>query len=178
MTKTKKLPAILALTTGAAITGLNAPGVSAAQRAVSAAQAKAIVFKDAGVSEQDVSKLKVHEDSDNDVPVYDIEFEVKGTEYDYTVSAIDGTITVKEVDLSDAEEEQQKQAEATISAEEAKAIVFKDAGVTEVNVRSLKVHGDKDNDIPVYEIEFKVNGKEYDYTVNAVSGLITEKEID
>ena len=47
----------------------------------------------------------------------------------------------------------------------------------ESDVKSLKVEGDSDDDIPVYEIEFKRGDTEYDYTINSLDGTITEKDI-
>ncbi|MGT2907055.1 PepSY domain-containing protein [Streptococcus dentiloxodontae] len=181
--KTRKLSATVAgaalALSASAIIGVSS--ASAATQTVTADQAKAIALQDAGVSESNTTALKVHSDSDNNSPVYEIEFKVNGSEYDYTVSAVDGAITEKDNDIDDSNSGNGNQANGaakTISSNDAKAIALKDAGLSEANVTALKVHPDSDNDTPVYEIEFKNGKTEYDYTVNAVTGAITEKDID
>lgn len=66
---------------------------------------------------------------------------------------------------------------AKLTESDAKSIALSDAGLMESDVKSLKVEGDSDDDIPVYEIEFKRGDTEYDYTINALDGTITEKDI-
>lgn len=59
---------------------------------LSIADAKKIALTAAGVTEAQVSKLKVDPDSDNDVPTYKIEFKQGRIEYRYTINAVDGSI--------------------------------------------------------------------------------------
>lgn len=69
-----------------------------------------------------------------------------------------------------------------IGEEQAKAIAFKDANVKESNVRELDVEFDADDGRLVYEVEFEVSGKEYEYDIHATTGEIiyrhTEKDDD
>ena len=64
---------------------------------------------------------------------------------------------------------------AYIGEEKAKEIALNHANVT--NITNYKIELDFD-DVMVYEIEFKVNNKEYDYEINALTGDIIEYEID
>ena len=64
---------------------------------------------------------------------------------------------------------------AYIGEEKAKEIALDHANVT--NITNYKIELDFD-DVMVYEIEFKVNNKEYDYEINALTGDIIEYEID
>ncbi len=69
-------------------------------------------------------------------------------------------------------------AAATITEDEAKGIAVADAGFTLNQVNFTSVHSDFDDGMAVYEIEFTKDNQEYDYTIDAVSGAILEKETD
>lgn len=49
-------------------------------------------LQDAGVTEEDTTRLRTSKDRDDGRIVYEIQFDANGTEYDYEVSAADGTI--------------------------------------------------------------------------------------
>ncbi|MBP3869855.1 MAG: PepSY domain-containing protein, partial [Faecalicoccus sp.] len=65
-----------------------------------------------------------------------------------------------------------------IGEDEAKKIALKDAGVKEKDTTYLNVHLDTDDGAVIYEVEFMVGNKEYDYDINAVSGKIVSKDFD
>ena len=69
----------------------------------------------------------------------------------------------------------QAQAPQRISADKAKAIAFGHAGVSAGQVRELSVEYDDDG---VYEIDFKVGNKEYDYEIGAVDGSIRKADVE
>ena len=49
-------------------------------------------LQDAGVTEEDTTRLRTSKDRDDGRIVYEIQFDANGTEYDYEISAADGTI--------------------------------------------------------------------------------------
>lgn len=55
-------------------------------------QAKELALNHAGVSENDVSRLKVEFDYDDGIPEYVVEFYVGNTEYDYEIHGFSGDI--------------------------------------------------------------------------------------
>ena len=61
---------------------------------------------------------------------------------------------------------------AYIGIEKAKEIALNDLGVSEADVRFIKVKLDYENGTMVYEVEFVNNNVEYEYTINATSGVI------
>lgn len=67
-----------------------------------------------------------------------------------------------------------------IGVEEAKAIALEDAGLSEEEVimEKARFEKDDDDDPPVYEIEFTAEGREYEYSIHAVSGAVLEKEAE
>jgi len=67
-----------------------------------------------------------------------------------------------------------------IGVDKAKAAAFADAGVKGSAVRDLEVELDVEHGIMVYEVEFKANGTEYEYDIDAVTGEVVhvDKDID
>lgn len=66
--------------------------------AISKSKVKSIVLKDAGVSSSAVKDYDVELDNEKGKAVYEVDFEVKNTEYEYKVDAVSGKILKKEVD--------------------------------------------------------------------------------
>lgn len=65
-----------------------------------------------------------------------------------------------------------------LSTDEAKALAFQAAQVTEEAVSNLTVQEDLDNGRAVYEIDFTHDGKDYSYTVSATDGTLLERETE
>ncbi len=64
------------------------------------------------------------------------------------------------------------------TADEIKGIAFTDAGVSEADVRDLRVELDRDNAREEFEVDFKVERVEYSYDIDAYTGEILKKEKD
>lgn len=67
---------------------------------------------------------------------------------------------------------------AKISSEKAREIALTHARVSKNNARFTKIKMDIENGILVYELEFYVNNRKYEYSINANTGEIVEFEID
>ena len=65
-----------------------------------------------------------------------------------------------------------------ISEDDAKNIALKDAGVEESAITFINIHTDYENSKEIYDIEFMVNEKEYDYEIDALSGEIISKDFE
>ena len=65
-----------------------------------------------------------------------------------------------------------------ITLEKATDIALKDAGFQKDEVSILKTKPDRDNGINKYDIEFLVDGIEYDYEINALTGAVIERDVD
>ncbi len=64
-------------------------------------QAKQIAMKEAGVTDKDIKNAIVEYDTEDGVPVYEVEFIVKGIEYSYDVRISDGVIIDVDTDVED-----------------------------------------------------------------------------
>lgn len=65
-----------------------------------------------------------------------------------------------------------------IGEEQAKQIALSDAGLNVSTVSELFVEIDDDKNVVIYEVDFKYDGKEYDYNIDAISGEILSKKTE
>ena len=83
-------------------TGSSNKNTSAAkENVIGKAAAKNAALKHAGLSESNVTGLKVELDRDDGKLVYDVEFKSAGYEYDYEIDAVKGTILQSDKELDD-----------------------------------------------------------------------------
>ena len=100
---------------------------------------------------------------------YEVEIHANGKEYEMTIDAYTGKITEFEVDDQDNKSVLTTQKKTRITREQAKKIALG------------KVYGtivDFELDDDEYEVEIHANGKEYEMSIDAYTGKITEFEVD
>lgn len=146
-------------------------------------KAKTNALSDAGVAEDEVTRLHVNRNEDDGRIIYEVDFTVPsiGIEYDYEILAEDGSIL--EVNKEEAEsgntkpEQKQNQSKTessqpTVSQEEAtKLVLEKIPGAT---AQDLRIKLDQDDGIQKYEGELIYEGKEYDFEIDASTGEFLE----
>lgn len=87
-------------------------------------------------------------------------------------------LVVGTVGLTGCNNSSNNQSGNLISEEEAKNIAFKDAGVTESEVKNSTIGLDTDDGVKVYELEFYTVDKKFDYQIDAVTGDILDKDFE
>lgn len=65
-----------------------------------------------------------------------------------------------------------------IGLDAAKAVALEDAGVQETSAQFSTAGLDKRNGIDYYDVEFTANGREYEYDIDAVTGVVIEYSVD
>ena len=137
--------------------------------------------------------LRAKTDWDDGVEVWEVEFRYRDWEYDYTIHAQTGNIlewdrdyepkktttaepAVTEPPATTATEPAAK----TLTKDEAIQIALAHAGLTADQVQGLRAHLDDDDRTPEWEVEFRADRMEYEYSIHAESGKILEweKELD
>ena len=146
---------------------------------IDAEQAKAAAFTHAGVTEDKVFDLEVDLDREHNALVYEIDFQVGANEYEYDISAADGTV-IKHKTKIDKDYIDPASVSDLIDKESAKNAAFNHAGVAAADVHELEIDLDKEKGLPVYEIEFKSGAYEYEFEINASTGEVVkyDKELD
>ena len=140
-------------------------------------EAKRIALADAGVQEADTAYLRVVQDIDDGILVFDVEFFVAASsmEYDYEIDAATGTIRSKDFDsegYAPAQAAPGTTAGATKTEQEIRKIALaKVPGATDKHIQLML---DNDNGRLCYEGKIIYNNMEYEFEIDAYSGDIRE----
>ena len=155
---------------------------------ISREKAKSVALNHAGLKEADVRELEIELDKENGVYVYEVSFESGKYDYEYHIDAVTGAIKFSEkepeavgkVNKIETKAETTKNSAEKISREKAKSIALNHAGLKEADVRGLEIELDYDKGIHVYEVSFESGRYEYDYDIDAYSGVVkfSEKSFD
>lgn len=152
---------------------------------IGADRAKEIALADAGLKEADAVFLKANLERDDGRYQYDVEFYSGSTEYDYEIDATTGTILSADRDLDDFIAPKPASTPApssvpggTISADRAKEIALKDAGIDAGSAVFKPVKLDRDDGRLEYEVEFYTGTMEYEYEINAETGNIISRDVE
>ena len=145
------------------------------------ARARAIALDHAGLSESDVTVVKMRRYDKRGGMLYDIVFLSPDARYRYEIDASSGEIIAHYRNGRHGPRDNTSQAETGgqhIGMERAKEIAFAHAKVSASDVRKLKVELDRDHGRMIYEIEFEVGRTDYDYEIDAETGDILMWEAD
>ena len=137
--------------------------------------AKTAALNHAGVKESQVTGMKVEQDYEADRLEYEVEFWVGSTEYDYTIDAATGTVLSYDVERHEISS---AVSGSDIGESGAKTAALNHAGVEESQVFAMKVERDYKDGCLEYEVEFKYDGIEYEYTIDGFTGAVLEHEMD
>ncbi len=164
-------------------------------------KAKEIALNKAGVKEADVKNLRVTSDYDDGRLEYKVEFVHEKKKYEYEINAANGNITDYDIDYHSALDEIEDKyddkydkdgdyvpttkadnknvnVDKKITAEEAKQIALNKAGAKASEVKGLRVEKDYDDGRTEYSVEFRYDGKDYDYEINGETGAIIDFDIE
>lgn len=187
-----------------AVSAANAPAAKSAQtiqtesamkaRQISVEDAKAAAFAHAGLKEKDVVLKKAALDMDDDRGIlkYDVDFYAADKDFEYDIDAATGAVIKAERERMDAEDYAEMKAikesmknkdaakAADLNEEGALDIALKHAGVAKSDVTRKNVHRDFDDDLgkTVFDVEFHVGIKEYNYDIDPVTGQICKFDVD
>ncbi len=145
-------------------------------------QAKKVALANVGLTSGQVKFVKAKFEIDDGIPQYDIEFTKDGVEYEFEINAKNGDIMGKDIDVhrnTPAKAKPQGTAAKSanyIGADKAESIALKDAGVSASQVYMDRSEMDYENGRMVYEVEFKGDGYEYSYEIDATTGSVVKRE--
>lgn len=141
---------------------------------ISREEALAIALENAGVPEEDAYNVKNETDSDNGIPLYDIEFETNYGDYDFEVAMTDGRIVGADYEVD--EEWLDALGGSPVTAEEAASIVAgKVSGASAADVSVWEESGDGRGR---YEGELSLDGMKYEFEIDPQTGRIFDWNAD
>ncbi len=121
--------------------------------------------------------LKVEQENDHGQATYEIEFTPGTTKYEYEISAADNSVLKFSQEPLDTALSNLWSYDL-ITAEDAKTAALKKAGLDAGQASCIKWELDYDYNMPQYDIEYYINGIEYEFTVDAVSGDVLKMDTD
>ena len=164
---------------------LTVTGKASEQAYIGESKAKELVLAHAQTTADKIYDYECKLDSDDGCLVYEIDFQTKDYDYEYKVHAANGQIIEHEKEYcgntADKKHYDMHNADDTyISVETAKNIALQHAGVSASKITEYEWDTDNDDGRRVYEIEFKCDGYEYEYEIDAANGTIikSEKDVD
>ena len=144
--------------------------------------AKNAALSDAGLSSSDVNYTETKLDYDDGVTVYDIEFLTSTHKYEYKIDAATGVIINKNVEIirknTGTTLDNTEVGDSYIGVDRAKCIAVEHASLSVSDVTFSKAKLENDDGYSVYEIEFYMNGTEYEYKIDAIEGTIVEYDCE
>ncbi|MFV0519493.1 MAG: PepSY domain-containing protein [Lachnospirales bacterium] len=143
-------------------------------------KAKEIALAHAGQNEADVTFIKASTDNEDGLKVYDVEFYVGTTEYDYEIDAYNGDVKSFDSDIESVTAAINTTSTESTSIDEtrAKEIALTHAGQNEADVTFIKSKIDNEDGRKVYDVEFYVGNVEYDYEIDSATGDVVSFDSD
>ena len=131
-------------------------------------------------------------DYEHGAMIYELEFDWNGREYEYDINANTGEILKYEGEPAEntkdgkkqenpkdnKKNEQQSADRGYIGEAKAKSAALSHAGLDSGSITEYECKLDREDGRMVYEIDFKCNGFEYEYQIDAVSGAIVKQDKD
>jgi len=136
---------------------------------ISEEKAKKIALKDAGVTEDELSGLRIKLEQDDGVQKYEVEFYVGNKEYDYDIDAASGEIRSKDTEIED---DFRDGTASGVSLSEKEAIRIALKKVPGATKKDVNIHLDKEDGRQVYEGEIHYKTWEYEFEIDAENGKI------
>lgn len=163
---------------GTAPSGGQTPPASSAPETpageISREEALAIALENAGVLEGDAYNVKNETDSDNGIPLYDIEFETDYGDYDFEVAMADGRIVGADYEVD--EEWLDALGGNPVTVEEAAVIV---AGkVPGADAADVSVREESEDGRDRYEGELFFEDMKYEFEIDPQTGKIFDWNAD
>lgn len=151
-----------------------APSTNTSTGAVTEAKAQEIALAHAGVKAADATITKSKLDYDDGRQIYEIEWYANGAKYDYEIAVATGEIVNSGYE---AKTVVGTGSSATVSEATAKQTALaRVSGATDKDIYEWKL--DYDDGRPEYEGKIIYGGTEYEFTIDAASGNVTEWEAE
>lgn len=140
--------------------------------------AKEAALKHAGVSASDATFVEAEYDYDDGRMVYEVEFHVKGTEYDYEIDAQTGEVVKYKTEQNGTNTgSSSANTSSFIGESAAKAAALNHAGVSESSTKYCNAWLEYDDGrAECYEVEFMAGNTRYEYKIALTSATVLESE--
>ncbi|NLN83568.1 MAG: hypothetical protein GX138_04310 [Firmicutes bacterium] len=152
---------------------------------ISKEEARQIALNAVHVHVDIIEIIEIEMDYEKGRLVYEVELKTEDEKYEYDIDAKTGEIIKIEIkrikptgDTSNGKPNYEGPSGNYIGIIAAKDIALKHAGLSEEQIYKLEVELDTEDGIVIYEVEFKYDGYEYEYEINATTGKILSWEVE
>ena len=155
---------------GEAQSGAGSPESSSAGTAaeIDRDAALRLAFENAGVRKEDAYNVQVERDRENDISIFQVEFETEYGDYDFEIAAADGRIVGADYEVD--EEWLDKLGGSPVSLEEARRIIqSKVPGSDAADIRIWEESGDGRGR---FEGELLHEGIQYEFEIDPKTGVV------
>lgn len=144
-------------------------------------EATAIALEHAGVTQEEATLYRVKADREDGQAVYEVEFAVGTTEYDYTIAQDTGKILSYDSDVEGwdpvaGENQTSSQTAESITLEQATQLVLD--RIPGADSTDVWIEYDRDDGRDLYEGEVYYEGAEYEFEIDASTGAFIEWSVD
>lgn len=143
----------------------------AADGDIGAEKAESIALEQAGLTGEEVSRLRTVRDRDDGAWEYEVEFFTDEAEYDYTVGT-DGAVWQESWELL----RRGRQTDGDIGAAGAQAAALAHAELTETETLDLAARRELDDGYLEYEVRWQTEDYAYEYVVDGAAGTVWQWE--
>lgn len=133
-----------------------------------------IALDDAEVPQEEAYNIKIEEDGDNGIPIYDIEFETNYGDYDYEIAIENGAIVKADYEVD--EQWLDKLGGNPITIEEAQKIV--QGKIYQVPLDKINIREENSDGRGRYEGELFFNDRKYEFEIDQLTGIIFDWNVD
>lgn len=160
-------------------TGVSQTGSTSDQAYIGQDAALKAACDHAGIATSDVQGLSTEFGWSPRGMVYELDFCSGGTEYEYDINALDGSVVKYEQEPCDHTwHNSSTTATSFIGESAATSAALAHAKIGQSAAQSLTVKLDEDDGVAYYDVEFCSAGVEYDYEINATTGAVAKYEQD
>ena len=157
------------------------------ENAIGRDAAKEAALGDAGLSSDQVEKLRARVSDKDGTTVYKVSFRYEGQKYSYRIDPLSGEIlekTVREVSEEEAHRhgrherpEEAAEPENAIGRDAAKEAALGDAGLSSDQVEKLRARVSDKDGTTVYKVSFRCEGQKYSYKIDPLTGGVLDKTV-
>ena len=136
--------------------------------------ALALAMENAGVPEKDAYNVKVERDRENDIPIFQVEFETEYGNYDFEIAITGGKIIGADYEVD--EELLDRLGGSPVTLEEAKQVV--QSKVSGSSTENIRMWEESDDGRGRFEGELYHDGIKYEFEIDPKTGIIFDWNAD
>lgn len=151
--------------------GKKRPDASDREREPSQEAAIQAALADAGLTQEELTGLRVKEDTDDGHPIYEVELYVDAEEYSYEIDVQTAQILEAEHEVEEDYDRVPEDPDALTREEATQIVLDKVEGATDMDIR---IKYEYDDGKEMYEGDLLYDGIEYEFELSALDGQILE----